>query len=669
MPVRSGCVARRSTATLKARLCVVQFLGIWIVSSAKPLVGILVRSRSIRLATCTVGLRRSEIDGDFVHGASRSRVSPNRFVRYNRTDIIGHRNNLNNSEASQPISQETGAGFKTVSFLHETWMRFAAVHLESTPPMNPPEEYSLLSQESRAWWHGFMSGFMGLDLDYFKLDEYPVATQERLPVSPLPQSTQNFENTPTVEIETAETFPWHDPELPIVTRIGMANGQPLERKLMAAMGQLDCGACGYLCKTYGEAIAHGEEPDLGLCVPGGSETQRTLTQMVQSHGPIQMATPSPNAVTQNWSRRNPFIARIVNTRQLNHPESAKQTTHVEIDLAGSNLTYQVGDALGIRPSNCPALVNATLRLIGADPQQQVSFGEFTGSLRTAVMDWICLKTPSDELLEFVRQRSSSPAVQKIVAKMFADGIPDGIDVYDIIKVANLPSIPVSDFLRLVRPIQPRLYSIASSMRAVGDHVHLTVGKVSFQRNGRQRKGVASTMFADRLQPGDDVAVFVVKNQQGFTIPENPDAPMIMVGPGTGVAPFLAFLQEREARGARGKNWLFFGNPHQATDFLYEKQLREYVDGGLLAKLTTAFSRDEEQKVYVQDRMKENASQLYNWLQQGAYFYVCGDAKRMAKDVDRTLKEIVIEQGKMSIEAASNYVSNLTKQKRYVRDIY
>jgi sulfite reductase (NADPH) flavoprotein alpha-component len=219
------------------------------------------------------------------------------------------------------------------------------------------------------------------------------------------------------------------------------------------------------------------------------------------------------------------------------------------------------------------------------------------------------------------------------------------------------------------PLNPRLYSIASSMRKVDQQVHLTVGKVTFEKDGRLRKGTTSTMLADRLQPGDRLRVFVQPNHGGFTVPVNDDAPMIMIGPGTGIAPFIAFLQERDARRATGRNWLFFGDQHRACDFLYEQELEQYKQAGLLTRLDTAFSRDGSEKVYVQDRMRQNASELWSWLSAGGHVYVCGDAQRMAADVEQALLEIICEQGGMDASAAKAYLKELSASKRYVRDVY
>jgi sulfite reductase (NADPH) flavoprotein alpha-component len=250
-----------------------------------------------------------------------------------------------------------------------------------------------------------------------------------------------------------------------------------------------------------------------------------------------------------------------------------------------------------------------------------------------------------------------------------DGAPEGTEVLDLLlKYPSARPSPES-LVAALAPISPRLYSIASSRAAHPDEVHLTVGVVRYLNcHGRQCKGVASTYMADRLKPGMKVRVFL-QTSHGFRLPADPNTPVIMVGPGTGIAPFRAFLEERHATGAKGKNWLFFGDQHEAHDFLYRDEIEQYQRGGTLSRIDTAFSRDSDQKLYVQHRMAERGQELWDWLQSGAYFYVCGDAKRMAKDVDNALKAIVAKHGGMSDEAAAGYVSEMAKNKRYLRDVY
>ena len=494
------------------------------------------------------------------------------------------------------------------------------------------------SDHRRAWLGGFFYGLTGIRPDFSA-----TVVASAIVTDPPPSQA------PTNE------FPWHDSTLPIRQRMELADGEPIEQRLMAAMAQLDCGSCGYLCHSYSAAIASGEETNLTLCSPGGNDTKRMIKRVLKESGgqpAKKVESTSPKSI--GWSRQNPFTAKLIQARPLNKPGSAKDTRHVAIDLSGSGMQYQVGDALGVYPKNCPELVAQIIRTLGANPEQTVrSPLGVIKSLALALLEDCCLKDPSDELLERL----------KVAA------VEQGSDVLDVLLEAGDFSIAAADFVGLLEPLNPRLYSIASSMKQVGDQVHLTVGKVTYQRKGRRRKGVASTMLAERVQYGERVRVFIQPNHRGFSVPQNTTAPMIMVGPGTGIAPFIAFLQERHATAAPGRNWLFFGDQHQATDFLYQEILRKHVENGLLTRLETAFSRDGSKQIYVQDRMREHAAELWGWLQEGAYFYVCGDASRMANDVQQTLIQIVAEQGAMSHDAAKVYVDKLSSDERYVRDVY
>lgn len=520
------------------------------------------------------------------------------------------------------------------------------------------------SEEQRAWLNGFLSGFIGFagngavlpDLSPFKLPPNPASPAE----------------------EDLDEAPWHDPALAIEERMKLAEGKPLTHKLMAAMAQLDCGSCGYLCKTYSAAIASGAESNLTLCSPGGKETKQLLKQLLKegSNGEGNGSAKSQPAVSQPadaptmGSRRSPYRAKLLESRPLNKQTSAKDTRHVVIDLGDSGIKYQVGDALGIFPTNCSQLVMDIIEKLGVEPDCNVKTQ--TGAakpLQLALGEECCLKDPSDQLMEALIEFAVDSKSRELLSQYVNDGVPNGFDVLDALALVDCSKLDPARFVKLLSPMNPRLYSIASSMSKVGNQVHLTVGKVTYERDGRERKGVASTMLADRLQSNRELRVFVQPNHGGFTLPSDPTKPIIMVGPGTGVAPFIAFLQEREARGGRGKNWLFFGDQRKALDFLYQEQLIEWQSTGLLTNLDTAFSRDSEKKIYVQDRMRERGPELWMWLNEGAYFYVCGDASRMAADVDSALKEIVAQQGKLSGQEAASYVKQLSIDKRYVRDVY
>ncbi|TWU17915.1 sulfite reductase subunit alpha [Allorhodopirellula heiligendammensis] len=535
------------------------------------------------------------------------------------------------------------------------------------------------SEDQRAWLNGFFAGLTGI-----QTEGNPAAVVQALGIG---GATAVAEPEPE-----EEEFAWRDSSLPIVERVGLADGHPTERKLMAAMAQLDCGSCGYVCQTYGEAIAKGEETNLTLCSPGGKETKQMIKKILAeskgsgssgnvdsgaSSGDLRNGTESRNgaAASRNgaaaqWSRNNPFSAKLIESRPLNLEGSAKDTRHVVIDLTGSGLKYNVGDALGVLPSNCPDLATKLIDSIAAD--SQISVATPSGNTKTllqALCEDYCLKDPSDELIELLAGRIQDASAKATLTLMLEEGVPDGFDVLDVLEVAQGVTVTATEVIETLDPLNPRLYSIASSMKRVGDQVHLTVGKVVYEREGRVRKGVASTMLADRVSTGETVRVFVQPNHAGFTVPSAADTPMIMVGPGTGIAPFLSFLQERAESNAPGSNWLFFGDQHEAFDFLYREELEEYVGNGLLTRLDTAFSRDDERKVYVQDRMREQAAEIWQWLESGAAFYVCGDASRMARDVDKALHDIAVSAGGLSAADAAAYVKQLSTSGRYHRDVY
>lgn len=524
-------------------------------------------------------------------------------------------------------------------------------------PMIP--ENAPFSSTQRAWLNGFFAGLVG-------------ARMSAAPAAASPAAT-----VPAAEVE--EEYPWHDSALSLDERLKLAEGKKPERQLMAAMAQLDCGACGYLCKTYSEAIARGEEKDLTRCSPGGRETSKALKQLVVKLG--TGVASGPNAPSQvrvkkaesGCTRLHPFPSRLLACKSLNSPGSAKDTRLVAFDLKGSGLTYQPGDALGVWPENCADTVTWILELLDAGGDEKVAGPD--GSLmplREALTRHYSITKPSMALVELMAASTADPKDNESLGKMIAEdgpGIPDGYEVFDLLKQHPTARPSLEDFASALQPLQPRLYSISSSLKAHADEVHLTVGVVRFLNcGGRQCKGVASTYLAERIRPGQKVRLFI-QHSHGFHLPAKLDVPIIMVGPGTGVAPFRAFIEERKATGANGQNWLFFGDQKSDCDYLYRDELETYHREGTLHRLTTAFSRDTDRKVYVQHRMQENGADLWSWLQQGAHFYVCGDAKRMAADVDQSLKQIVADHGKMSAEQAKAYVSEMSKSGRYQRDVY
>ena len=327
-----------------------------------------------------------------------------------------------------------------------------------------------------------------------------------------------------------------------------------------------------------------------------------------------------------WSKKNPFPAKLFEKTALNTAGSSKDTRHIAFSLTGSGLTYEVGDALGVFVQNCPEVVDSVIAAHGFDANTQIG----TKTLREALI---------------------------------AD-----FEVRSLLGKTPEPGLTLDSFLENLRKLQPRLYSIASSIKAHPDEVHLCVGAVRYSTDGIAHKGVASTFLADRLPLGETTGIYFHAANH-FRLPTDLTKPVIMVGPGTGIAPFRAFLEEREATKAPGKNWLFFGDQKRSTDFLYHDQIIAWVQSGHLTRLDTAFSRDQEEKIYVQTRMLQAASELWQWLQEGAHFYVCGDAKRMAKDVDDALHQIIETQGGKTADEAAAYVAQMKKEKRYARDVY
>ncbi|HEY5812391.1 MAG TPA: flavodoxin domain-containing protein [Terrimicrobiaceae bacterium] len=337
------------------------------------------------------------------------------------------------------------------------------------------------------------------------------------------------------------------------------------------------------------------------------------------------------AGVSSFGKSNPFPAALKINRVLNAPGSAKETRHLEIILDGSGFEYEVGDALGVVPSNCPDFVREILDAAGLDGEEAV-------------------KSPDG---------SEMPLRHALLRKF---------DLKSFLAELPKKATSAAEFVSPLRKLQPRLYSISSSPKAHPGEVHLTVAVVRYELNGRARKGVCSTFFADRMGPDTKVPVFVHKSPS-FKLPADGSKPIIMVGPGTGIAPFRAFLEERRALAATGRNWLFFGDQKATCDFLYREELEAMKADGLLTRLETAFSRDQAEKIYVQDRMMENAGEIWCWLQEGGFFYVCGDAKRMAKDVDVALHKIAETAGALSTEQATDYVKKLKSEKRYLRDVY
>jgi sulfite reductase (NADPH) flavoprotein alpha-component len=373
-----------------------------------------------------------------------------------------------------------------------------------------------------------------------------------------------------------------------------------------------------------------------------------------------------------YSRSHPFPAPLLANVRLNGAGSAKDTRHFAFSLAGSGLSYEAGDALGVRPANCPELVEELLRVLGCSGEEPVPDrdGRETPLREALIHHYEITRIPSP-LLNAVAERSGDAELQKLAAPGTNGELTKflwGREIIDLLHGHPAARFTPTEFVALLKKLQPRLYSISSSPKAHPGEVHLCVGVVRYDSLGRARKGVCSTFLAERVPAGGAVPVFVHHNKN-FRPPANADAPMIMVGPGTGIAPFRAFLEERRSTGAKGKNWLFFGDQRAATDFLFREEIEVMRREGTLHRLDLAFSRDQAEKIYVQHRMLEHARELYAWLEEGAGFYVCGDASRMAKDVDAALHQVIQTAGGKSAEEATACVAALKKDKRYQRDVY
>jgi len=374
-----------------------------------------------------------------------------------------------------------------------------------------------------------------------------------------------------------------------------------------------------------------------------------------------------------YSRKNPFPAVLRANRKLTADTSAKDTRHYEVSIAGSGLIYETGDSLGVLPRNNPSLVREILDTLAFSGDELVlDPNGVTTSIHEALLRHYVITQPSKQLLTALAEKAASAAHLATLitpeAKLHLETYLHGREVIDPLLEHSEARFTPEEFVKLLRKLQPRLYSIASSPRVYPEEIHLTVATVQYESLGRQRSGVCSTFLAERVTEEIPVSVFI-HSAKHFRLPEDHSHPIIMVGPGTGIAPFRAFLQDRKATGATGKHWLFFGDQHSETDFLYRDELEEMHKEGTLHHFHTAFSRDQTEKVYVQHRILEQAKELYTWLEEGAYFYVCGDASRMAKDVEQALHHVVVTQGGHTPEEATAYVDAMKKEKRYRKDVY
>src|SRR5438132_1296259 len=384
------------------------------------------------------------------------------------------------------------------------------------------------------------------------------------------------------------------------------------------------------------------------------------------------AAAPPKPATPAYTRSNPFPGKLLVNCRLSGPESEKDTRHFEIDLKGWGLRFEVGDSVAIYPTNDPDLVDEIIHVLGAKGDEQVSAAKTHKSFREALLRHYSVTQPTPKFLKMITERANSSTLLKDLLqpgrKEDLDRYLWGMEVIDFL--SEHPSIKITpqEFVGLLTNVQPRLYSVASSLRFYPERVHLIVDVVRYESHGRVRKGVCSSFLAERA---DNVPVPVYPSSaKHFHLPEDPNTPIIMIGPGTGIAPFRAYLQERQALGAKGKNWLFFGAQREKCDYAYKEDFHRFKRDGILTRLDCAWSRDQAHKVYVQHRILENAPEIWKWIDsEGAQFYVCGDARRMAKDVDAALRKIIQEQGGKPIDEANAYVEKLKSDKRYKRDVY
>lgn len=377
-----------------------------------------------------------------------------------------------------------------------------------------------------------------------------------------------------------------------------------------------------------------------------------------------------NAEAIPFGKKNPFPAELLVNRHLNKEGAFKDTRHLEFSLKGSGFTYEAGDVIATFPKNDPDLVDEMLEVLPFNTSKPVELKDGTEmALRDALLEKFDIRTVTKAMMKKWIERTSHPYLHAI--KEDDDSLAeiiDGIEVIDLLHEYPAEFKNAAEFTGMLRKLNPRLYSIASSLLAHPDEVHLTIAKVEYETKGRSRKGVASTFLCDRVEAGETVKVFMQASKH-FKLPTDLSTDVIMVGPGTGIAPFRAFLEEREITKATGRNWLFFGNPYEATDFYYDDELNSFLERGILNRLDLAWSRDQAEKVYVQNKMQKAQAELWSWIDGGAHFYVCGDANRMAGDVDNALRVAIREEGGLSEEDTDAYVDQMKKDHRYQRDVY
>lgn len=527
-----------------------------------------------------------------------------------------------------------------------------------TPPLVLIPETAPFSDDQRSWLSGYFAALLGP----------AVAGATALAPGDMGGGAKLADN---------DDAPWHDPSLPLPERMAMAKDRPEPQKFMAAMAQQDCGQCGYNCADYANAIFLKNEARLNLCQPGGKDTLRMLKKLEDEFGAGGGATAktadadAPKTKAElgplGYCRENPVEATFLHRRRLNAPGGEKETWHIEIDLTGTPIEYVVGDSLGLFPANAPALADAVIAELGARPERMIG----GRTLRDRLLTDYALGGAPDGLYQLLSLLTSGEARKKAQA-LAAGEDPDG-DAAHLDVLGALHKFPgarpdAEVFLEALDELQPRLYSISSSPKADPGRVSLTVDAVRYSHRSRLRLGVASTHLGERIPETARVKVYLQK-AHGFALPDDLSKDVIMCGPGTGIAPFRAFLRERSATKAPGRNWLFYGHQRQASDFFYKDELNQLKDDHVLTRLSLAWSRDGTEKTYVQDRMRENGAELWSWLEGGAHFYVCGDAKRMAKDVERAIIDVAAAHGGKNPDEAVAYFAALKKVGRYQADVY
>jgi sulfite reductase (NADPH) flavoprotein alpha-component len=533
-------------------------------------------------------------------------------------------------------------------------------------------ETAPFTAEQRAWLSGFFAAIFSSEAAPLPLSW----EQEGAALVDWPGS-----NRADATGDEDDGAPWHDPSLPLPERMTLAEDRPLARRMMAAMAQQDCGQCGSNCEGYAKSIATGAEARLNLCAPGGKETARMLKSLVEEldgTGAEENATPAPDVVMTvarvqesaprpGYSREAPIEAVFLGRRKLNRDGSEKSTYHIDLDISDSGIDYAVGDSFGILPHNDPSLVDRVLATLHAP----ASFPIGDKTLRQVLEEDVSLGIAPDmlfELLSYITGGTRRAKARALARGEDPDGDAATLDVLAALeKLVGRPPDPEA-FVEALDPLQPRLYSISSSHKAQPGRLSLTVDHVRYRIGELERLGVASTFLARALQPGDKVSAYI-QRAHDFALPQGGDTPIVMVGPGTGIAPFRAFLQERMATGATGPAWLFFGHQRRDTDFFYEDELNAFLASGVLTELSLAWSRDTDRKVYVQDKMREEAAALWSWLARGAHLYVCGDAKRMAADVEATVAAVCEQYGNMDSAQAKSFLKELRAAGRYQTDVY